>query len=428
MSILKKLKRLWTRFSPEQFQCEYVRPNLYCLKTLKSDEHLSADKKGKLKVQNKTFKETLLNFLCFFGPSFRVSQVIEYTLIAYLYEIRDPLNKQKILTILEKKRGIVEGILKNLELLEERKFSLKRSRALLRRFVVQSYVRLNVIKKADLATRRRGKLKVFDEINAALKMGVLPKLTIKGLSGVYIMRGREYQPLGVFKPFDEEIRAPNNPSGINYRGVLGERSVRSGIRVGECLHREVAAYYVDRFLSLNMVPKTYYARFTHSFFGGLKKARVVKEKWGSFQEFLEGFSVLSKWKKEDLLTIPVEEVQKIFILDLIIGHLDRHFSNILFNREKVVAIDNGLSFSDREEGLDVLHWKHLPQCKEALKSSSRDLIEKIDADELAEFLHKKCELPQEALEKMKNRIAFLKEEMNKKSTPFQVAEKMMSDK
>ena len=72
--------------------------------------------------------------------------------------------------------------------------------------------------------------------------------------------------VGLFKPFDEEIYAPNNPLGPDFRSPLGDRTGHVGIRVGEAVHREVAAFCVDAFFGFGIVPKTYYASFIHPAF------------------------------------------------------------------------------------------------------------------------------------------------------------------
>ncbi|MDR3624761.1 MAG: hypothetical protein P4L16_06455 [Chlamydiales bacterium] len=426
---MQKIRKWWNGLLPCDFQFIWVMPNLHVLRALQRDDLLVADASGKLKVVASKRGYKIIDNILLKRSSIRVKRTIEYTLMSFLYEIRSPLDRCKIKVILEKKSALVQKILSNLELLSTRNWDMGPIYALLRSFIIQSNVRLDIIKKVELATRTAKSFLAHEELELARKKGVLPQLRIKGLSGMYIMRNSKYQKMGIFKPFDEEILGPNNPSGNTYRGQLGIRGVRLGIRVGECLHREVAAFYVDRYLQLGIVPKTEYACIAHSFFGRMqalihKKHMVLQEKRGSFQEFKEGFSMLSKWKKEEYASIPLLEVQKLFILDVVIGHLDRHFSNILFDGKKIVAIDNGLSFSDREEGSDAWHWKTLSQCREPLLEPSIQCIKRIPLELLSIDLHKKCFLSIGSINQMRKRVLFLQECISKQENPFQIATSM----
>jgi len=49
-------------------------------------------------------------------------------------------------------------------------------------------------------------------------IGLKPKLTEEGTSGVYILKNKNREHIGIFKPYDEEAYAPNNPRG--YIGKL----------------------------------------------------------------------------------------------------------------------------------------------------------------------------------------------------------------
>ena len=49
--------------------------------------------------------------------------------------------------------------------------------------------------------------------------------------------------VGIFKPFDEEPYADENPR--NYIGTTGSPGIRKGILSGESATREVAAYLID---------------------------------------------------------------------------------------------------------------------------------------------------------------------------------------
>lgn len=68
----------------------------------------------------------------------------------------------------------------------------------------------------------------------------------------------------IFKPFDEEPYADNNPKG--YPGKLGSPGFRSGIRSGESAAREVATYLLDLKGGFHGVPETVYAEVKHHYF------------------------------------------------------------------------------------------------------------------------------------------------------------------
>jgi len=70
-----------------------------------------------------------------------------------------------------------------------------------------------------------------------------PKLSESGTSGTYFLENTQRKKRALFKPFDEEAFAPNNPRG--YKGNLGSPGFRNGILSGESAAREVAAYLLD---------------------------------------------------------------------------------------------------------------------------------------------------------------------------------------
>ena len=64
-----------------------------------------------------------------------------------------------------------------------------------------------------------------------------------GTSGGYLIENINKEMMCIFKPFDEEPFAPNNPKG--YIGQLHQTGFRKGILSGECAEREVAAFLLD---------------------------------------------------------------------------------------------------------------------------------------------------------------------------------------
>lgn len=74
--------------------------------------------------------------------------------------------------------------------------------------------------------------------------GITPKLTDFGTQGTYILEDLNHKPVAIFKPYDEEAFAPNNPRGM--RAKMNSPGLRQGILSGEGVDREVAAYLIDQ--------------------------------------------------------------------------------------------------------------------------------------------------------------------------------------
>jgi hypothetical protein len=53
--------------------------------------------------------------------------------------------------------------------------------------------------------------KAIQAISRGILQQIKPKLTDFGTSGVYILKDENQKEIAVFKPFDEEYNAPNNP-------------------------------------------------------------------------------------------------------------------------------------------------------------------------------------------------------------------------
>ena len=86
-------------------------------------------------------------------------------------------------------------------------------------------------------------MKLLETTMEALENGKNPELTTEGTSGVYQILSQKNIKISVFKPFDEEVNAPNNPR--NRAAPLGSEGICKGILSGECATREVAAYVLD---------------------------------------------------------------------------------------------------------------------------------------------------------------------------------------
>lgn len=119
---------------------------------------------------------------------------------------------------------------------------------------------------------------MINEVKKSFASNINPQLTENGTSGTYLLKNMArvnivYFPLvkliinlnykAIFKPFDEEPYADNNPKG--YPGKLGSPGFRAGIRSGESASREVAAYLLDR-KGFHNVPETIFAEIRHHYF------------------------------------------------------------------------------------------------------------------------------------------------------------------
>jgi len=125
------------------------------------------------------------------------------------------------------------------------------------------------------------------------------QLTSEGCGGVYFLTAestspsqKKMEPMGIFKPRDEEYMAPKNPRGyVKENAVVGvtEHPVNKGFRVGNGALRERAAYLLDNaYGSFSSVPVT-----------NLMVLNVNgEEKEGSMQRF-----VTSQCSAEDMGTL-----------------------------------------------------------------------------------------------------------------------------
>jgi Phosphatidylinositol 3- and 4-kinase len=162
-----------------------------------------------------------------------------------------------------------------------------------------------------------------------------------GCNEVYIAKLKD-DGSGIFKPKKGE-----NPGCGKY-----------GIEVGSLYKRERAAYLVDHYLDLDLVPPTV--------------IREINDDEGSFQDFIFDASTpleVNPWKpKPDELEIE-KQLYKLWVFDYIIWNSDRREDNVLIKNDKVYAIDHGLSFGAKYFGPYEQYFD---------KSAPTDLIEKLD--------------------------------------------------
>jgi len=250
------------------------------------------------------------------------------------------------------------------------------------------------------------KMPVIDELLSTVQEGfaqkLIPKLTFEGTSGSYFLQNKFRKNIAIFKPFDEEPMAPNNPKG--YPGKIGSPAFKPGILSGESAMREVAAYLLDQKSGKTFagVPPTTFVEIVHPYFSN----RDMKEKeiGDTTSIFLQNFSQFTSGSKKSIIKhgslqyfvagaeeasdfgpskFPDEEVRKIAILDLRILNCDRNEGNILVKKDKksfeLIPIDHGLSFPDCFEAsiYDII-WMEWPQVKKPWTPTELEYIRKLD--------------------------------------------------
>lgn len=240
---------------------------------------------------------------------------------------------------------------------------------------------------------------VIKECKAAIESGINPQCTSSGSSGSYLLRSKHGLALGIFKPRDEEPYADLNPRWTKWfhrhcspcffgRACL----VPNGGWLGEA-----AASLVDRWLGVEMVPRTQVVQLmapTFSYPAGVERTPKV----GSFQLFVHNFkpftdvapiiTMLCAQSKPFQLAFQ-RELERLVCLDHVIRNTDRTTDNWMVRVVwvggdgevvdklvpdgdltqlqpivKIAAIDHGLSFPWRHpDGIRQYpySWQDLPQ-------------------------------------------------------------------
>lgn len=419
---------LFHRYSPQQFQPIFVPQNLRILYRVRFSDRITTTRQGKLLLLTSPWQKWLFstkNILLLGALQKRVERVVFYTYLTLTLELNNPFDKRVLEFFLKHKLQFLERLLDYVKKINGKWWDQSELRLHLKAFERNSLFQAEVIRTMHLATKRQKPQELVLEAKEALKRGLYPVLVVVGVSGSYWMRGVDRRIIGLFKPFDEEIHAPNNPVGPKFRGTLGLRKTRQGCRVGESPHHEVGAFLVDEFLGFGIVPKTYYAEFEHHIFflsreNRLSFRRVVKKKYGSFQEYVSGFVSLDKLTPEERTSIPLEEFQLLIVLDVILGNTDRNIGNILIGEEKLAAIDHGLCFTDRIDDFSYWYWAYFPQGREPLYQPIVHLLNHFPFEELSLKLRKKCFISLVALQRMRERVVLFTEAINAGLVPAEI--------
>lgn len=209
---------------------------------------------------------------------------------------------------------------------------------------------------------------LIEEVKKAIKSSILPERIPQGSSGSYFAKDMEGRIVGVFKPKNEEPYGAMNPKWSKYlqRICCPCTFGRSCLPTNQGYCTEVAASVVDRYLRLNVVPRTEVAELSSPSFHyghwirrGVERRKrqhqqaatmpaddpygttLFPRKSGSFQLFVQGFReagpVLEEWERRKA-TLPAEldeafqaEFERLVILDYAIRNTDRGMDNWLIN-------------------------------------------------------------------------------------------------
>ncbi|MEZ5315271.1 MAG: hypothetical protein R3E91_03555 [Chlamydiales bacterium] len=412
----------------------HISQNIKILIRVREDQGISASRTGKLFLLTTKWQKWsffLKNFFLMGAPLSRVKKIVYYTYVTLTLELNNPFDKKILIYFLERKTAFLKRLLRHVKKINGKLWDQKFIKIHLDTFHRNSLLQYHVIRSIHLAVKHQKIPEIIKDAKIAIIKGLYPILITKGCSGAYWIRSTNKTVVGLFKPFDEEIHAPNNPIGPGFQGALGQRMTRLGCRVGEAAHHEVGAFLVDAFLGFGIVPHTYYAEFTHRTFflsseNRFSSYRPDKTKYGSFQEYLEGFVPFSDVYHQEENNLPLVDYQLLIILDVIIGNTDRNIGNILVGDEKIAAIDHGLSFPDSHDQLSYWYW-NLKGGKEPLIPSLIKLLENFPFQQLSWKLKKRCFISESALNRILERVILFREAIRLGLLPYQLIDLMKPD-
>ncbi|CAD8206792.1 unnamed protein product [Paramecium pentaurelia] len=262
-------------------------------------------------------------------------------------------------------------------------------------------------------------------VEGAFMKGITPKLTDFGTQGTYILENQNHKPVAIFKPYDEEAFAPNNPRGM--RGKMNSPGLRQGILSGEGVDREVAAYLIDQLSGhYHNVPITNYVQICHPTFHEAEEYKQFQHekipiKEGSFQLYMPHDDNVGNYGSG---LYPSMEARKIAILDIRILNCDRNEENILVRKKKLpqangqtrqsfdyflIPIDHGYSFPDSFKICrDEVVWYHWNQMTQPFTQEEKLFIERIDVEKDIQMIKEKVQLREICLRNSKIATILLK--------------------
>lgn len=417
------------RYSPHSFDVVYLKHNTHTLFKLQPGDWLTATQDGKierLETREERMGYAILNFFLLGALHVRIQRVLYLTLMTLTLEARNPFNRSLLQQYLERRIKLVERLAKKVEWVNGIYFDQRNVKVNIEIFLRNSLIQNEMIREMQAAVKNQKEPQIIQAGKEGIEHGLFPAAIEQGRSGSYWIRNKNREVLGIFKPFDEEAYAPHNPIGPSQQGALGARRMRRGTRVGEAAHNEVAAFVLDSYFGFGIVPKTYYATFTHHvFYNASQNFRFTfgksKTKIGSFQEFIEDFIPIHFLDRDEWPLIPLDEYQTLLLFDLISGNTDRHFSNLLVGDQKIAAIDHGYCFPDTASHLSTDVWSCLEQGKMPFHPAIKKLVHTFPFEEVSWKLRKRCFRSLNTMHRMRERLALFRAALDAELNPRQIA-------
>lgn len=128
----------------------------------------------------------------------------------------------------------------------------------------------------------------------------------------------------------ELIKLKDDGSGV-FKPKHGEKYVFEEVEEGTYYKRERATYLVDRFLGFGLVPPT--------------SIREIDGEVGSLQQFIPNAITPAEASIKRVRKLPKDQFITLWLFDYLTRNADRHNGNVFIVKERIYAIDHGLSFS-----------------------------------------------------------------------------------
>lgn len=237
-----------------------------------------------------------------------------------------------------------------------------------------------------------------------------PTTTSTGLSRtscsyyLWIKEERESVKAGIYKPRLQVSGASDHPISPN------AAPARKGIPAGTEAFRERLAYALSEELDQSLhthpqlmirfrIPPTIICGLQHELFGENHKS-------GSLQKYVNDHVGLDSLDNSDLNTIPLNELYKTAIIDLIFLNTDRHLGNLLFSmsNKQISLIDHGGCFPGFKSLQDLCFgWNYIDFVKAPLPPEWITFIQRIDTRQLThraiqEIIQHSAQFPNEQME------------------------------
>ncbi len=415
------------RYSAKNFNGLNFKDNIKSIRGKRKNDWLRANREGKIFPVSSCWGKFWLwlqNKVSLGAFHERLERAIYLSFFSMALEFLNPLDREIFKEFVERKLKMMDRLLNCLEKVNGEEFGkrelIERNMELFHR---RSFIQAKIIKQIHQAVHQQRKPEIVKLAEEGIRAGFSPHLVGQGKSGSYWMRSKEGAVLGLFKPFDEEPFAINNPTKGGRITFFGDRKMRPGICVGEAAHNEVAAFQLDKFFGFGIVPKTYYAYFTdRGFYSRLDPLhKTPHKKYGSFQEYIEGFISFYQIAASEVPKIPLDEYQTLLFFDLLSGNGDRHLDNLLIGDEKLAAIDHAYCFPDVASSLETICWSLKPHTDKLFHPHIKNLANDFPFEALSCRLKKRCFRSYRSMERLRERVALFRAAVNADLTPHQMS-------